>query len=52
MASLRIGFGDTEDGMLVGIEGDRLAVVVQIARQHLEIGKCALGRHEAQLYVR
>ena len=49
MPGFDVRLGDTEDGMLVGIEGHRLAVVAQIARQHLEIGECALRRHEAHL---
>src|SRR6202171_1180430 len=39
-----------KDRMLVGIERNRLAMVLQIALQSLEIGKRALGRDKAKLH--
>ena len=47
-----LGFlpGDAEHRVLVGVEGDRAAMGLEIALQGLEIGKGTLRRHEAQLH--
>ena len=41
IAAGRLLLADPEDGMLVGVEGDRLAVRLQIAPEHLKVRKGA-----------
>ena len=48
IAAGRLLLADPEDGMLVGVEGHRLAVRLQIAPEHLKVRKGAFRRHEAQ----
>src|SRR5215218_872869 len=48
ITSGRLRLVDPEDGMLVGVKGDRLAVRLEIAPEHLKVRKGAFRRHEAQ----
>ena len=50
LAALGVGFGNAEDGVLVGVERDRTAVHFQVGAQCCEIGSCALARDEVELH--
>src|SRR5918998_1721261 len=48
IASGRLLLADPEDGMLVGVKGDRFAMRLQIAPEHLKVRKSAFRWHKAQ----
>src|SRR4051794_6021693 len=49
LAALGLPPGDAEHRVLVGVEGDRAAMRLEVALQGLEVGKGTFRGHEAQL---